>query len=168
MDRDSYVYKTPASKLVQVAAIAAEYKGRPDMLMTVIIRAQKVVSAFSKEVASVIAREMDIPMNKVYSFITFYAMLSGKTEGAATLSGCARARRATYMGRRRSCRRWRISLASASGRRPRTEGSPWNTVPCLGLCEISPAIMINEHVYGNLTPESVRDIIKQYIREDVE
>lgn len=38
MDRDSYVYKTPASKLVQVAAIAAEYKGRPDMLMTVIIR----------------------------------------------------------------------------------------------------------------------------------
>ena len=40
--------------------------------------------------------------------------------------------------------------------------------PCLGLCEISPAIMINEHVYGNLTPESVRDIIKQYIREDVE
>ena len=46
MDRDSYVYKTPASKLVQVAAIAAEYKGRPDMLMTVIIRAQKVVSAF--------------------------------------------------------------------------------------------------------------------------
>ena len=71
MDRDSYVYKTPASKLVQVSAIAAEYKGRPDMLMTVIIRAQKVVSAFSKEVASVIAREMDIPMNKVYSFITF-------------------------------------------------------------------------------------------------
>lgn len=51
MDRDSYVYKTPASKLVQVSAIAAEYKGRPDMLMTVIIRAQKVVSAFSKEVA---------------------------------------------------------------------------------------------------------------------
>ena len=128
MDRDSYVYKTPASKLVQVSAIAAEYKGRPDMLMTVIIRAQKVVSAFSKEVASVIAREMDIPMNKVYSFITFYAMLSVKPRGA-TLSGCARARRATYMGRRRSFRRWRISSASASGRRPRTEGSPWNTVP---------------------------------------
>ena len=127
MDRDSYVYKTPASKLVQVAAIAAEYKGRPDMLMTVIIRAQKVVSAFSKEVASVIAREMDIPMNKVYSFITFYAMLSVKPRGR--LSGCARARRATYMGRRQSFRRWRISSASASGRRPRTEGSPWNTVP---------------------------------------
>ena len=56
MDRDSYVYKTPASKLVQVSAIAAEYKGRPDMLMTVIIRAQKVVSAFSKEVLEVVLR----------------------------------------------------------------------------------------------------------------
>ena len=108
MDRDSYVYKTPASKLVQVAAIAAEYKGRPDMLMTVIIRAQKVVSAFSKEVASVIAREMDIPMNKVYSFITFYAMLSVKPRGRYIVRMC---------------------LASASGRRPRTDVSPWNTVP---------------------------------------
>ena len=88
MDRDSYVYKTPASKLVQVAAIAAEYKGRPDMLMTVIIRAQKVVSAFSKEVASVIAREMDIPMNKVYSFITFYAMLSVKPRGRYIVRMC--------------------------------------------------------------------------------
>ena len=87
MDRDSYVYKTPASKLVQVSAIAAEYKGRPDMLMTVIIRAQKVVSAFSKEVASVIAREMDIPMNKVYSFITFYAMLSVKPRGRYIVAG---------------------------------------------------------------------------------
>ena len=97
MDRDSYVYKTPASKLVQVSAIAAEYKGRPDMLMTVIIRAQKVVSAFSKEVASVIAREMDIPMNKVYSFITFYAMLSVKPRGRYIVRMCKSAR-ATYMG----------------------------------------------------------------------
>ena len=154
MDRDSYVYKTPASKLVQVAAIAAEYKGRPDMLMTAIIRAQKVVSAFSKEVASVIAREMDIPMNKVYSFITFYAMLSVKPRGA-TLSD---------VQERAVPRTWGAGSRSGAGgsarhqhrgRRPRTEYSLLEYCPCLGLCEISPSIMINEHVYGNLTPESV-------------
>ena len=81
MERDSYVFKTPASKLVQVAAIAAEYRDRPDMLMTVLIRAQKVVPAFSKAVARVIAREMNIPMNQVYSFVTFYAMLTLKHQG---------------------------------------------------------------------------------------
>lgn len=40
--------------------------------------------------------------------------------------------------------------------------------PCLGICEVSPAIMINEKTYGNLTPDSVRSIVKMYIREEVE
>ena len=40
--------------------------------------------------------------------------------------------------------------------------------PCLGICEVSPAIMINDKTYGNLTPASVRAIVKQYIREEVE
>ena len=39
--------------------------------------------------------------------------------------------------------------------------------PCLGVCEQSPAIMINEKAYVNLTPESVRDIVKRYIRGEV-
>ena len=81
MDRDSYVYKTPASKLVQVSAIAAEYKGRPDMLMTVIIRAQKVVSAFSK--GGVSHRQGDGYSDE--QGVQFHHLLCdavGKTEGA--------------------------------------------------------------------------------------
>ena len=167
MDRDSYVYKTPASKLVQVAAIAAEYKGRPDMLMTVIIRAQKVVSAFSKEVASVIAREMDIPMNKVYSFITFYAMLSVKPRGRYIVRMCKSAPCHVH-GAQAVVQALEDQLGISIGETTEDGRFTLEYCPCLGLCEISPAIMINEHVYGNLTPESGRDIIKQYIREDVE
>ncbi len=37
MPGENYLYKTPASKLVQVASIAAEYRDRPDMLMMVLI-----------------------------------------------------------------------------------------------------------------------------------
>ena len=39
--------------------------------------------------------------------------------------------------------------------------------PCLGICDVSPAIMINDKTYGDLTPDSVAEIIKRYIREDV-
>ena len=152
MDRDSYVYKTPASKLVQVSAIAAEYKGRPDMLMTVIIRAQKVVSAFSKEVASV---------------ITFYAMLSVKPRGRYIVRMCKSAPCHVH-GAQAVVQALEDQLGISIGETTEDGRFTLEYCPCLGLCEISPAIMINEHVYGNLTPESVRDIIKQYIREDVE
>lgn len=65
---ETYSYKTSSSKLVQVAEIASRYKGRPEMLMKVIIQVQKIVPAFSASVASVIAREMGIPQTDVYSF----------------------------------------------------------------------------------------------------
>lgn len=35
---ETYSYKTSSSKLVQVAEIASRYKGRPEMLMKVIIQ----------------------------------------------------------------------------------------------------------------------------------
>lgn len=167
MEKDSYAYKTPASQLVSVARIAAEYRDCPDMLMTVIIRAQKVVSAFSKEVASVIAREMNIPMNQVYSFITFYAMLSVKPRGRYIVRMCKSAPCHVH-GAKEVVEAIEDQLGISIGETTEDRRFTLEYCPCLGLCEISPAIMINDKVYGSLTPESVRDIIKQYIREDVE
>ena len=166
MERDSYVFKTPASKLVQVAAIAAEYRDRPDMLMTVLIRAQKVVPAFSKAVARVIAREMNIPMNQVYSFVTFYAMLSVKPQGKYIVRMCKSAPCHVH-GAMEIVEAIEDQLGISIGETTEDGRFTLEYCPCLGLCEISPAIMINDRAYGNLTPESVREIIKQYIREDV-
>ncbi len=40
----------------------------------------------------------------------------------------------------------------------------WEEVACLGCCSISPAMMINETAYGNLTADKVTEIINN-IRE---
>ena len=36
------------------------------------------------------------------------------------------------------------------------------SVECLGMCDIAPAMLINEKPYGNLMPEKAREIIKKY------
>jgi NADH-quinone oxidoreductase subunit E len=36
------------------------------------------------------------------------------------------------------------------------------TVACLGCCSLSPVMMIDETVYGRLTPDEVRKILKRY------
>lgn len=61
MAQEQYSYQTPASLLVEVANIAAPYRDRPEMLMKVITRVQKIVPAFSEEVARVIARRWTLP-----------------------------------------------------------------------------------------------------------
>ena len=41
----------------------------------------------------------------------------------------------------------------------------WEEVACLGCCSISPAMMINDTAYGNLTQDKVTSIIEK-IREE--
>lgn len=165
--KSSYSYKTASSQLVQVAEIASRYKGRPEMLMKVIIQAQQVVTAFSEAVAAVIAREMEIPQTQVYSFITFYAMLSVKPRGKYIIRMCKSAP-CHVKGAREIVRTLEELLQIKMGETTEDDRFTLEYCPCLGICEISPAIMINDRTYGNLTPDNVRAIIKQYIREDVE
>lgn len=37
------------------------------------------------------------------------------------------------------------------------------TVACLGCCSLAPAMMIDDKVYGRLTPHEVKDILKNYV-----
>lgn len=39
------------------------------------------------------------------------------------------------------------------------------TVACLGCCSIGPVIFVNESVYGKLTAQSVRKILREYQRK---
>jgi len=41
----------------------------------------------------------------------------------------------------------------------------WEEVACLGCCSISPAMMINDTAYGNLTPDKVASIINELRKE---
>lgn len=166
-EEESYSYKTVSSKLVQVAEIAARYKGRPQMLMKVIIQVQKIVPAFSASVAAVIAREMEIPQTEVYSFITFYAMLSVKPRGKYIIRMCKSAP-CHVKGAAEIVRTLEELLRIRMGETTEDNRFTLEYCPCLGICEMSPAIMINDKTYGNLTPDSVRSIVKMYIREDVE
>ena len=166
-EEESYSYKTPSSQLVEVAKIASRYRGKPEMLMKVIIQAQKVVTAFSASVAAVIAREMEIPQTQVYSFITFYALLSVKPRGQYIIRMCKSAP-CQVRGAGEIVRALEELLQIRMGETTEDKRFSLAYCPCLGICEESPAIMINERTYGNLTPDSVRSIVKMYIREEVE
>ncbi len=163
---ENYVLETPPSQLVKVATIAAQYRDRPDMLMEVLIQVQNVTSVISEEVTRVISREMHIPMAQVYSFVTFYAMLSVKPQGKYVIRMCKSAP-CHIRGAQEIADAIKEQLGIDVGETTEDGRFSFEYCPCIGLCEESPAMLINERAYSNLTPETAKDIIKQYIREDV-
>ena len=36
------------------------------------------------------------------------------------------------------------------------------TTSCLGVCSVGPVIMIDEDLYGNMTPDQIPDILAKY------
>ena len=152
MVENRYELTTPAAQLVEVARIAAPYKNRPEMLMNVVIEVQKVVPALSEAVAAVIAREM--------------AMLSVKPHGKYIVRMCKSAP-CHVRGAQEIVLALEDQLNIKMGETTEDGRFTLEYCPCLGICDVSPAIMINDKTYGDLTPDSVREIIKRYIREDV-
>ncbi|MCD8330989.1 MAG: NAD(P)H-dependent oxidoreductase subunit E, partial [Oscillospiraceae bacterium] len=103
----------------------------------------------------------------VYNFITFYAMLSTKPHGKYTIRMC-KSISCHVSGAADIIRAVEDQLHLKPGETTEDGRFTLELCPCLGLCDSAPAMMINRKVYGNLTPDSVRAIIKNYIREDVE
>lgn len=167
MDSRSLDYRTPASLLVEVAKIAAPYRGRQDRLGKVTTEVSYIVPVLSYDVVNVIAREMDLDVSTVYSFITFYAMLSTRPHGKFTVRICKSAP-CHVNGTAAVVRAIEDYLGIKMGETTEDGRFTIEYCPCLGLCDIAPAIMINRKVYGNLTPESVRDVLKAYMRGDIE
>lgn len=91
MYQNQYSYITNPSSLVQVAEIASKYKGQQDKLMDVIIAVQKIVPSLAEDVAAIIAREMGLSQNHVYSFVTFYEYLSVHPRGKYMIRMCSSA-----------------------------------------------------------------------------
>jgi NADH:ubiquinone oxidoreductase subunit E len=41
------------------------------------------------------------------------------------------------------------------------------TTSCIGACAVGPVMMVDDDIYGNLTPDRVREIIARYRQADV-
>ncbi|SHJ41278.1 NADH-quinone oxidoreductase subunit NuoE family protein [Parasporobacterium paucivorans] len=166
MHQSQYSFTTSPSALVQVAEIASRYKGRQDKLMDVIIAVQKIVPSLAEDVAAVIAREMGLSQNHVYSFVTFYEYLSVQPRGKYMIRMCSSAP-CHVRGAKDVMDTITEMLGIKIGETTPDNRFTVETCPCLGICDISPAIMINDKVYGDLDPERARELIKKYIREDI-
>ena len=46
----------------------------------------------------------------------------------------------------------------------------WSLLPtsCIGACAVGPVMMIDDDIYGNLTPDKVREILAKYREADAE
>ncbi len=105
-----------------------------------------------------IAQETGLSYSEVYGVATFYSLFSLKPQGEYVIRVC-NSGPCHLMGSKsifdvlEKELKIKIGETTADGRFTLEE------VSCLGICNEAPAMMINEKVYGSLTPQKIREIL---------
>ena len=140
------------------------YPERNQALLPLLHLAQQKFGYIPKEIALYLAEKLQLPKAKVWSTVTFYSMFSLKKQGRYVIRVCNSL--SCYLkGAKTIIEVIKEELGIKENQTTKDKKFTLEVTSCLGLCDISPAMMINEKVYGNLTPQKVRKILSKYKKE---
>ena len=150
-----------AEQEAQLKAVIAEHADDRGALMPVLQKAQEIYGYLPIEVQTMIAEGMDIPLEKVYGVVTFYAQFSLNPKGKYRISVCLGT--ACYVkGAGDLFNAFSEKLGIKGGEITPDGKFSLDACRCIGACGLAPVLTVNEDVYGNLTVDDVDKILAKY------
>ena len=142
-------------------AAIARHKGEPGALMPVLQEAQNIFGYVPQDVQQIIADGLGTTLAEVYGVTTFYAQFSLEPKGQYVVGVCLGT--ACYVkGSQKVLDKLSEELKIPMGKTTPDGVFTLNATRCLGACGLAPVMMINDEVYGRLTPDEVPAILNKY------
>jgi NADH:ubiquinone oxidoreductase subunit E len=99
--------------------------------------------------------------SQLYGLASFYDMLSTQPRGRHVVKFCENAP-CHVVGGKAVWDTLREKLSLNNGET--TPDKKWTlvTTSCVGLCSVGPAVLIDDDLYGNVSPDQIDDILERY------
>jgi NADH:ubiquinone oxidoreductase subunit E len=111
-----------------------------------------------------IARELDLPATEVFGTATFYSFLEHKKMGTYIIRVC-KTITCAMKGEKQILLTIEDMLKIKVGETTSDGKFSLLQTNCLGFCHKAPAMLVNNEVYTDLTPEKIREILTMYINK---
>ena len=145
----------------ELVSYIKEMKDVQGNLIPIMQKAQDIYGYLPIEVQTIIAREMDIPLEKIYGISTFYAMFTLEPKGKYQIAVCLGT--ACYVKGSGDVYAKLENVLGLKGGGCTPDGKfSLEACRCLGACGLAPVMMINGEVYGRLTPDQIPGILARY------
>ena len=108
-----------------------------------------------------ISDQTSIPLAEVFSVATFYRMLPTQQRGRHVILFCE-SLPCHVVGGRELLQAIKTELQLEPGQTSQDQKWTLLTTSCLGVCNFGPVISIDGNIHGNLTPESLPEILNKY------
>ncbi|MBE7088806.1 MAG: NADH-quinone oxidoreductase subunit NuoE [Clostridiales bacterium] len=154
-------FKGTEEQLNKLKAVIEESKKIPGCLMHILQEAQGIYGYLPIEVQTVIAEGLNISLSEVYGVVTFYSQFSLQPKGKYRISICLGT--ACYVkGSDKILEELEKQLGIKCGGCTEDGLFSIDSCRCVGACGLAPVMMINDEVYGKLTPDMVKGILDKY------
>lgn len=144
-----------------VQSAVTRHGGATEALVPVLSEINQELGYLPGEALTELSQLLRVPKSHLFSVASFYEMLSTKPRGRHVIQFCESAPCHVVGGREV----WQIlqdELGLESGET--SEDGKWTllTSSCLGICGVGPVIIVDDDIYGNVTPERVPEILAHY------
>jgi NADH:ubiquinone oxidoreductase subunit E len=145
----------------RMQAIFREYSKEQNSLMPILQKINEDYNYLPENLLRYVAAETNVPLSQVYNIATFYNAFSLVPRGRHTVSVC-RGTACHVRGSARILERLQLELGITDGETTEDMRFTLRNVRCIGCCSIAPAVRIDRDTYGNVRPDQLLTILKQY------
>ncbi|WP_058485123.1 NADH-quinone oxidoreductase subunit NuoE [Defluviitalea phaphyphila] len=130
-------------------------------LISVLHKAQEIFGYLPREVQQFVAKKLEIPVSKVYGVVSFYSFFTMIPKGEHPISVCMGT--ACYVrGAEKVLNEFKRELNIDIGETTKDGKFSLDALRCVGACGLAPVVLIGEKVYGRVTPDQVKSILKEF------
>jgi NADH-quinone oxidoreductase subunit E len=142
-----------AEKFEKVVSILDRYSRRPSGLIPILQAIQHEYQYLPEEVLTYVATSLDVPPARVFGVATFYAHFALEPKGKHVIRICDGT--ACHVKQSLPVLNALREKLGTSEKSTTTADMLFTieTVACLGACGLAPVVVIDEQVYGQITPE---------------
>jgi NADH-quinone oxidoreductase subunit E len=153
--------KTKESVIKAVQTAVGQHGATREELIPILNQVNQELGYLPAEAMDEISQMLRVPKSQLFSVASFYQMLSTKPRGRHVIQFCESAPCHVVGGRKV----WQTLLESLGVKAGETTpDGKWTlvTVSCLGICGVGPVMMVDEDVFGNVTPDQIPQILARY------
>lgn len=145
----------------QLKQVCRDFNNAPGELINVLHKAQGIFGYLPAEVQEVVAHELNVSVAKVYGVVTFYSFFTMIPKGRHPISICTGT--ACYVrGAEKVLDEFKKRLNIKVGETTPDGKFSLSCLRCVGACGLAPVVLIGEKTYGRVSPDGVKDILKEY------
>lgn len=146
-------------RYARVCEILRQNNNDPARLIPILQQVQEEYHYLPEEVLTFIATPLRLRPAEVFGVATFYSHFALEPKGKYTVRLCDGT--ACHVRRSTAILDALYAHLQLSEKKPTTDDMLFTveTVSCLGACGLAPVMLVNEQVYGQVTPEKAIEIV---------